>query len=118
MSKISFEGIGEVAATFVCGEGVEAGEVVKVTANGTVGACAAGEKFGGVALTVDGGYGTVQLEGLVKVKLAASHGVSVGWNHLLADGSGGGEEGQRLRPPPGGEHLVLSVDSDGAVVRL
>ena len=117
MSKISFEGIGEVAATFVCGEGVEAGEVVKVTANGTVGACAAGEKFGGVALTVDGGYGTVQLEGLVKVKLAASHGVTAGWNHLLADGSGGVKK-DSASTPTGREYLVISVDSDGAVVRL
>lgn len=117
MSKISFEGIGEVAATFVCGEGVEAGEVVKVTGNGTVDACAAGEKFGGVALTVDGGYGTVQLAGLVKVKLAASHGVSVGWNHLLADGSGGVKK-DGASAPTGREHLVIAVDSDGAVVRL
>ena len=34
MSKISFEGIGEVAATFACGDGVTAGQVVKVTGNG------------------------------------------------------------------------------------
>ena len=31
MSRISFEGIGEVAATFACGEGVKAGQVVKLT---------------------------------------------------------------------------------------
>ena len=31
MSRISFEGIGEVAATFACGEGVKAGQVVNVT---------------------------------------------------------------------------------------
>ena len=40
-SKISFEGIGEVVATFACGEGVAAGQVVKVTEDGTVGACSA-----------------------------------------------------------------------------
>ena len=117
MSKISFEGIGEVAATFVCGEDVAAGEVVKVTGNGSVDVCTAGEKFGGVALTVDGGHGTVQLEGLVKVKLAASHGVTAGWNHLLADGSGGVKK-DGASTPTGREYLVISVDSDGAVVRL
>ena len=37
MSKISFEGIGEVAATFVCGEGVEAGEVAAISIDGTSG---------------------------------------------------------------------------------
>ena len=31
MSRISFEGIEEVAATFACGEGVKAGQVVKLT---------------------------------------------------------------------------------------
>ena len=39
MSRISFEGIGEVAATFACGEGVKAGQVVKLTGDGTVGPC-------------------------------------------------------------------------------
>ena len=31
MSKVSFEGIGEVAATFVCGEGVEAGSNITLS---------------------------------------------------------------------------------------
>ena len=39
MSRISFEGIEEVAATFACGEGVKAGQVVKLTGDGTVGPC-------------------------------------------------------------------------------
>ena len=33
--NISYEGIGQWAATFACGE-VEEGEIVKVSANGTV----------------------------------------------------------------------------------
>ncbi|MFQ7450703.1 MAG: hypothetical protein ACLRNQ_03900 [Flavonifractor plautii] len=45
MSRISFEGIGEVAATFACGEGVKAGQVVKLTGDGTVGPCGDGERF-------------------------------------------------------------------------
>ena len=55
-SKISFEGIGEVVATFACGEGVAPGQVVKVTEDGTVGACAATDKFCGVALSAEDGY--------------------------------------------------------------
>ena len=66
-SKISFEGIGEVVATFACGEGVIAGQVVKVTEDGTVGPCTDGEKFCGVALSAENGYAAVQLGGLVKV---------------------------------------------------
>ena len=49
MSRISFEGIGEVAATFACGEGVKAGQVVKLTGDGTVGPCGDGERFCGLA---------------------------------------------------------------------
>lgn len=45
MSRISFEGIGEVAATFACGEGVKAGQVVKLTGDGTVGHCGEASAF-------------------------------------------------------------------------
>ena len=88
MSRISFEGIGEVAATFACGEGVKAGQVVKLTGNGTVGPCGDGERFCGVALSAGEGFAAVQLGGLIRV--AASGGaLTEGWNRLLADGSGG-----------------------------
>ena len=56
MSRISFEGIGEVAATFACGEGVKAGQVVKLTGDGTVGPCGDGERFCGVALSAGEGF--------------------------------------------------------------
>ena len=39
--SISYEGIGEWCATFVCGA-VSEGDIVKVSANGTVGKCTAG----------------------------------------------------------------------------
>ena len=109
MSRISFEGIGEVAATFACGEGVKAGQVVKLTGDGTVGPC-------GVALSAGEGFAAVQMGGLIRV--AASGGaLSEGWNRLLADGSGG------VRPdsaetPIGGEYLVVRAESGGAVIRL
>ena len=87
MSRISFEGIGEVAATFACGEGVKAGQVVKLTGDGTVGPCGDGERFCGVALNAGEGFAAVQLGGLTRV--AASGGaLTEGWNRLLADGSG------------------------------
>ena len=61
MSRISFEGIEEVAATFACGEGVKAGQVVKLTGDGTVGPCGDGERFCGVALSAGEGFAAVQL---------------------------------------------------------
>ena len=42
--SISYEGIGEWCATFVCGA-VSEGDIVKVSANGTVGKCTAGDGF-------------------------------------------------------------------------
>ena len=51
--KLSYEGIGQWAATFSC-TGVSEGSVVKVGANGTVSACAAGEAFCGTVSSGDG----------------------------------------------------------------
>ena len=116
MSRISFEGIGEVAATFACGEGVKAGQGVKLTGDGAVSPCGDGERFCGVALSAGEGFAAVQLGGLIRV--AASGGaLTEGWNRLLADGSGG------VRPdsaetPTGGEYLVVRAESGGAVIRL
>lgn len=49
MNKVSFEEIGAVAATFFAQKEVKAGQVVKMTGNGQVGPCSAGDKFCGVA---------------------------------------------------------------------
>ena len=51
MSKISFDGIGEVVATFTCGADVKAGQVVKASGNGAVDKCGDGDRFCGVAST-------------------------------------------------------------------
>ena len=95
MSRISFEGIGEVAATFACGEGVKAGQVVKLTGDGTVGPCGDGERFCGVALSAGEGFAAVQLGGLIRVVRPDS-----------------------AETPIGGEYLVVRAESGGAVIRL
>ena len=112
-SKISFEGIGEVVATFACGEGVAAGQVVKVTADGAVGACTAGNKICGVELSVEEGYAAVQLGGLIKVPTSGGS-ITHGWCKLSADGSGG----MKLDASTGTEYLVVRVETDAAVICL
>ena len=87
MSKVSFEGIGEVAATFACAEGVKAGQAVKLTASGSVGPCAAGDRPCGVALSVRDGFAAVQVAGFAAVPVTGT--VPVGWTALTADGQGG-----------------------------
>ena len=96
MSKISFEGIGEMVATFACAEDVAAGQVVKITADGTVGTCAA-----------------VQLGGLVKVATTGGS-ITAGWCKLSADGSGG----MKQDGSAGTEYLVVRVETDAAVICL
>ena len=110
MSKVSFEGIGEMVATFYAGEGVNAGEVVKINDDSTVGACAEGDRFCGVAVNVKDGYAGVQVKGFAKVKCADSN-VTVGYAQLGADGDGG----VKKVVSGGDEYLVVADDGDGNV---
>lgn len=48
MSKVSFEDIGMVTATFAAREDMKPGQVVKITGNGEVGACTDGDAFCGL----------------------------------------------------------------------
>ena len=113
MSKISFEGIGEMVATFACAEAVAAGQVVKVTADGTVGTCAGGDKICGVALFAEDGYAAVQLGGLVQVATSGGS-ITTGWCKLSADGTGG----MKQDTSAGTDYLVVRVETDAAVICL
>ena len=110
MGKVSFEDIGAVVATFAADEGVKGGLVVKLTGNGTVGPCGAGDAFCGVALEPRQGGAAVQVKGFAGVK--ASGELSVGWAALAADGAGG------VKPAAAGgvQALVVSVGGDGSAV--
>ena len=110
MSNYSFEDIGAVMATFAVGEGVEGGQVVKMTANGTVGACSEGDAFCGVALEPRKGAAAVQVKGFVTVSCTGS--LTLGWTALAADGKGG----VKAAPSGGVTALVVSVGSDGSAV--
>ena len=84
--------------------GVKGGQVVKVTEDGTVGPCADGDAFCGVALAGRRGFCAVQVKGFLTVPITSP--VSLGQAALAADGKGGvktAEEG-------GVAALVVSVD--------
>lgn len=117
MKQVSFEEIGSVAATFHVQAGVKAGQVVGLLSDGTVGACSAGERFCGVALSVaSDGVAGVQVGGFATV--AVSGALTAGWKELVADGNGG------VKAAGAGETgilcLVAAVDTQGdtAVLRL
>ena len=109
--SVSFGGVGSVAATFKTSGTVKAGNPVKITADGTVAACASGERFCGIATYVsEDGHAAVQLKGFVDT--AGSGTIAVGYARLIADGNGGvkADSGEI-----GGECLVVSAASGGKV---
>lgn len=116
--SVSFEGVGQVCATFL-GGGLTEGHVVKLTGSGTVGACAAGDSFIGAALCCKDDACTVQVGGFVTVSYSGTA-PAAGWCALTADGNGGVKtaaagdgktESGRLLP-------VVSVDTTAKTVTI
>ena len=130
--NISFEGIGEVTATFLKDEDstVKPGQVVCITGNNTVGLGTAGTVPCGVAATVSGdGYVGVQIGGLAEVAYSGTTAPSAGWNTLTADGNGGvkvvaastnTQSSESTTSQTGHPYLVVSVDTTAkrAVIKL
>ena len=109
--KVSYEGIGQWAATFACGQ-VSEGEMVKVSASGEVSACSDGDSFCGQVLSVgrDGSACAVALGGMVRVPYTGTA-PALGWTGLAADGSGGVKASSAGR-----SYLVVDVDTSGKTV--
>ena len=104
--KFSYEGIGQWAATFACDQ-VNLGEMVKVSGNGEVKACAAGDAFCGKATAIgrDGKACTVALGGMVKASYTGTA-PAAGWANLSADGNGGVKADST-----GKSYLIVDVDT-------
>ena len=109
--NVSFEEIGRLAVTFAQ-EGCVAGQVCKVSENGKVAPCAAGDKLCGVVEHVRGNHAAVQVAGFAEVKVTGA--VGLGYISLCADGSGGVKAGA------GREYPVVSVDENAgtAIIML
>ena len=109
--KLSYEGIGQWAATFAASDVAE-GELVKISANGTVAACTKGDPFCGMVLSVSRGGDAcaVALGGLVTAGYTETA-PELGWETLSADGTGG------VQVDEGGRsYLVVDVDADAETV--
>ena len=109
MSKISFEDIGSVMATFAAEEGVSGGQVVKLTGNGQVAPCAEGDAFCGMALEPRSGIVGVQVKGFMTVRYTGD--LTVGWAVLAANGVGGVKAADS-----GVNAQVIAVNADGTAV--
>ena len=102
---VSFNGFGESIATFEAA-GAAAGAPVKMSGNGAVSACAAGDTFCGIAIVPNGSCASVQLGGYVKVTYSGTA-PTVGYNTLAADGS----NGVKTVTTGGRQYLVLDIDT-------
>jgi hypothetical protein len=73
MMNVNFNGYGENVLTFIADSSlVEPGGFVKMTADGTVGKCSAGDIFCGVCVGLRGGYAAVQMSGYVTMQAASA----------------------------------------------
>ena len=117
--NISFDGIGEVIATFAAEDtaALAVGDAVVVTGDGEVGLGAAGGQLCGVVVTVaEDGYAGVQIDGLVQVNYTGTAAPAAGWELLVTDGAGNVQAAQS----DGVACLVVSVDEEAktAVIKL
>ncbi len=112
--KVSFEGIGEMVATFPVTAPVEKGCVVKLDEAGAVAPCGSGDEFIGVAVNARQGFAGIQFAGLTQVAYTGAA-PGCGWVKLTADGNGG-----VMADEDGRTYLVVAIDTTTAtaVVRL
>ena len=110
--KLSYEGIGQWAATFAASDVAE-GELVKISANGTVAACTKGDPFCGMVLSTarDGLACSVALGGMMTAGYSGESAPALGWSTLAAAGAGGGKAAAE-----GCTCLVVDVDESGKTV--
>jgi len=109
--SVSFEGVGQVCATFL-GGGLSEGHVVKVTDCGTAGPCGNGDDFCGLALCCKDDACTVQVAGFVTARYSGTP-PKAGYAALCADGAGG------VKTASGGRsRLVADVDTVAGTVTI
>lgn len=85
--EFSFEGIGQVVATFAASDEVQPGMAVALTGDSTVGLGKAGDAPCGMALSVKNGMAAVQVSGMVKVGYSGTA-PAVGMGIIAGDGAG------------------------------
>ena len=86
--SVAFNGIENQVVTFQASS-ADAGKPVTMEANNTVTTAAGGTAPVGILLNQRSGHGAVQIRGYVQVSYSGSAAPGLGWNSLVADGSGG-----------------------------
>lgn len=112
---VAFNGMESLVVTFQAGA-ITAGNFAAMSENDTVKDAPAGTAPVGLALNKRGEHAAVQIRGYVKCKYSGSAAPALGWNQLVADGSGGlclAESGKTGRVC-----LVVHVDTTNKTMGL
>ena len=112
--RVSFDGIGQVCATFL-GSGLSEGQVVRMSGNGTAGACWDGEGFCGAAICCKDDACTVQVRGFVTVRYS---GAAPGTGQASLCGNGQGGVRTAAGADEGTQCLVVDVDAAANAVTI
>lgn len=105
--NVSLNGFRESMVTFEAEGGLPAGAPVKLTANGTVGPCADGDVFCGVAANERCGFAAVQLGGYACLPYDGTA-PAVGYQNLCAAADG------KIKTAETGGRNLLVTDVDEA----
>lgn len=109
---ISFDAIGEKYVTFYADDSAQDGKLCKVTANGTVGKCAANDGFCGIITQVRGGTASVLMGGYAELPYTGTA-PALGYTALAA----AGDESVKAAES-GRKYLVVNVDTTAKTVGL
>jgi hypothetical protein len=109
--NVDFSGYGENVATFIADSSVKVGSLVKISSNGCVKACADGDNFCGVCLSVRGDYAAVQLSGYAKVTVTSA--LTLGYSKLVA-----GKNNTVASGTSGIDRLVIDTSTTEAGILL
>lgn len=110
--SVSIKGYKANAVTLIAAQGLAKGDLVKISANNTAAACAAGNVPCGLCLSTDGSYACVQLEGYMKIKYTGTA-PALGNAIITADGNGG------IKTAATGKNvLVVSVDTASTTAEI
>lgn len=108
--KVSFEGLGDMVATFINGGDAENGKLVKLSDNDTVSVASDGAVFVGMCIHADKAFADVKLSGSVTCPYTGTA-PAVGYAKLVSAG-----EGAVKVATSGREYLVLKVDTAASTV--
>ena len=114
--EFSYEGIGQVVATFAKGTNVQPGMAVSLTSNDTVSVGDDGSALCGVVLAVDGDCCAVQVGGFVQVPVGGADALLPGVREISVNGKGK----IRKAATTGLRCMVVRVDEENgtAIIKL